>query len=121
MVPFQVRAHEPFLAVWRKARLKYLASDFQATAGMLSVVQVSKYGAYTCRGQIRNAVLACTVALACAAGWARTDAARSAAAISASTNRRAMNRRVTEHQVTRCLLTKPTQPAELTDLTDRNC
>jgi hypothetical protein len=45
LVPFQVRAHEPFLAVWRKARLKYLASEFQATAGMLSVVQVSKYGA----------------------------------------------------------------------------
>ena len=82
---------------------------------MLSVVHVSKYGAYTCRGQIRNAVLAWTVALACAAGWARTDAARSATAVSASTNRRVRNRRVTEHQVTRCLLTEPTQPAELTE------
>ena len=110
-MPFQVSAHEPFLAVWRKARLKYLASDFQATAGMLSVVHVSKYGAYTCRGQIRNAVLARPVVLACAAGWARTDAARSAAAISASTKRRVM----------RCLLTELTQPAELTDLSNRNC
>ena len=67
-MPFQVRAHEPALAVWRKARLKYRASDFQATAGMLSVVQVSKYGAYTCRGQTRGELAAWATLLAWAAG-----------------------------------------------------
>ena len=45
MVPFQVRAQDPFLAVWRKARLKNRAPDLTATAGILSLVQVSKYGA----------------------------------------------------------------------------
>jgi hypothetical protein len=42
LVPFQVRAQEPFLTVWRKARLKNRAPDLAATTGMLSLVQVSK-------------------------------------------------------------------------------
>ena len=57
---------------------------------MLSVVQVSKYGAYTCRGQIRGPLAAW------AAGWASTDAARSATAIRASTPRRIIRNPLTE-------------------------
>ena len=45
MSPFQVTEHEPRLGVCRKARVRVRAPEALATAGSLSFVQVSKYGA----------------------------------------------------------------------------
>ena len=56
--PFQARVQEVLPRDCRKARVRYFAPDACAVAVMPSVVQVSKYGAYTRAG---SAVAAETV------------------------------------------------------------